>query len=511
MTALRLLAVGDLHLGRRARRLPPSFGAHAEDLTPEAAWRGCVKLALDSQVEAVLLAGDVVERIEDRFRAYTALEAGVAELTEAGVRVLGVTGNHDVEALPRLAARLPAFELLGAGGRWERASLADGALGLWGWSFPERTVRSNPLASFPGRAEGGSAEIGLIHADLDAGQSPYAPVPRADLSASGLDAWLVGHVHQPDDLTVERPMGYLGSVLGTDPGESGARGPWLVEVAGPGQVRCQPCPIAPLRFERIEVRAETVSPAESEDSDQHGLETTEDLADRLDQHLREQVLPDLAESLGAELDAVRAMGVRVVLTGAVSDRMAWREACDALASTASGAARGLTDVECRREGTTLYVEKLELAVEQAVDLAELARDDTYPGLLARRLLALESMDEEGEALLERAESSTGAQFARFSSGGQPPSPAQRRQELREQLLRSGRDALDELLAQAQRLEQTAAPAMVPAGATTSSKSEASTDAEPAAVLPTSAENSPESPTETSEAANGAATEEEAQA
>lgn len=447
MTALRLLAVGDLHLGRRARRLPPSFGSNAEELTPEAAWRACVKLAQERDVDAVLLAGDVVERIEDRFRAYTALEAGVSELTEAGIRVLGVTGNHDVEALPRLAARLPKFELLGAGGRWERADLGNGALGLWGWSFPERSVRQNPLADFPGRSAGGAAEIGLLHADLDAGASPYAPVPRTDLTASALDAWLVGHVHQPDDLTGERPMGYLGSVLGTDPGEAGARGPWLVEVAGPGEVRCTPCPLAALRWERIEVDCATL---ENSDQEQEAA-SPDDLADRLDQHLRETVLPELAESIGADLDPVRALGVRVVLRGNVADRMAWREACDALESTATGAVRGMTDIEWSHRGTTFFVEKLELNAQQAVDLLELSRDDTYPGLLARRLVALERMDEEGDALIDRAEAAAGS-LVRVSAAGTPPTPAERREELRQHLLRAGRDALDELLAQGLRLK-----------------------------------------------------------
>jgi exonuclease SbcD len=489
VTALRLLAVGDLHLGRRARRLPPSFGSGAEELSPESAWRACVKLALEREVHAVLLAGDVVERIEDRFRAYTALEAGVAELTEAGIRVLGVTGNHDVEALPRLAARLPKFELLGAGGRWERVVLGagshgdpsdegPGAVAVWGWSFPERTVRHNPLGDFPGRSEGGAAEIGLLHADLDAGASPYAPVPRADLSASGLDAWLVGHVHQPDDLSGARPLGYLGSVLGTDPGEAGPRGPWLVEVAGPGQVRCTPCPIAALRWERVEVDCAAL------ESDEPEAAVAEDLADRLDQHLRETVLPELAATLGEDLDPVRALGVRVVLRGEVADRMAWRAACEALESTASGAPRGLTDIEWNHRGTTFFVEKLELAAQQAVDLVELARDDTYPGLLARRLVALERLDDEGEALLERAEAAAGA-FGRVSAAGTPPTPAERREELRQHLLRAGRDALDELLAQGQRLQSSAT--LVPRPAQDAEPAEA---AEPAQAAETATEETP---------------------
>ena len=97
----------------------------------------------------------------------------------------------------------------------------------------------------------GVAVLGVLHCDLDGPPtSPYAPVRRVDLERQSVDAWLLGHVHRPSDLSGDRPLGYLGSLSALDPGEPGAHGPWRVEVDGPGRVRATQVPLAPMRYEQ---------------------------------------------------------------------------------------------------------------------------------------------------------------------------------------------------------------------------------------------------------------------
>ena len=70
---LRLLFVGDIHLGRRPSRIPQDivdYGVNLAELTPNAAWNRAVNWAISNYIDAVVLAGDVVEGIEDRFEAY---------------------------------------------------------------------------------------------------------------------------------------------------------------------------------------------------------------------------------------------------------------------------------------------------------------------------------------------------------------------------------------------------------------------------------------------------------
>ena len=182
---MKILAVGDMHLGRTPSRLPPEL--HAPDLGPAEAWRRSVAAAVDEGVKAVLLAGDVVDRDDDFFEAYRALESGVNTLAEADIDVIGVAGNHDVKVLPRLVRHIARFRLLGEGGRWEpcRIEADRESVTLWGWSFPQARVLSSPL-------EGHSLDptpginLGLLHCDRDAGpDSPYAPTQPAGARARG--------------------------------------------------------------------------------------------------------------------------------------------------------------------------------------------------------------------------------------------------------------------------------------------------------------------------------------
>ncbi|RMF20195.1 MAG: DNA repair exonuclease, partial [Deltaproteobacteria bacterium] len=122
--AVKLLCIGDIHLGRRPGRLPSDlFAEEGAALGPLAAWRRAVDEAIDRRVDAVLLAGDVVEQEDDFYEAFAPLEEGVRRLQDAGIAVLAVAGNHDVAVLPRLARVIDSFRLLGAGGRWEEATV----------------------------------------------------------------------------------------------------------------------------------------------------------------------------------------------------------------------------------------------------------------------------------------------------------------------------------------------------------------------------------------------------
>ena len=147
-----ILAIGDVHLGTSCSGLPDAISSwriNPADLTPAAALRLAVDYAIERQVDAVLFAGDVVESTNARFEAMAPLEESARRLLDSGIEVIAVAGNHDVEALPRLAALIDGFTLLGAGGRWEAITLSkdDSPFAqVVGWSFGEAYVRQSPLA-----------------------------------------------------------------------------------------------------------------------------------------------------------------------------------------------------------------------------------------------------------------------------------------------------------------------------------------------------------------------------
>jgi DNA repair protein SbcD/Mre11 len=361
--ALKLLAVGDMHLGRRPSRLPGALVGQADELGPAGAWRRVVEAALAEGVDAVALAGDVVERENDFYEAYRSLHAGVTELAQAGIRVLGVAGNHDVQVLPRLADQIPEFHLVGRDGEWEAVPIEAGGerLTLWGWSFPRQQVGHSPLEGQRFERQGGS-NLGLLHCDRDQRGSPYAPVMSRELEAAGLDGWLLGHIHAPDALAGPSPSGYLGSVTGMDPGEPGARGPWLVTVER-GQVRqVSQWVLAPLRWQPIEL-------------DLNDLERPELAHDRLLERLK-----DIDGGFGELTLPPEAVGLRVNLVGRTrfGEEIIRQFSEDIREQVFIGA-----------HGTHYFIEKLISVTRPEIPLEELAGRDDPLGLLARRLRLLD--------------------------------------------------------------------------------------------------------------------------
>ena len=307
-----IMAIGDVHLGTRCSGVPgviSSWGIDPNELTPAVALRLAIDLAVEEQVDAVLFAGDVVESTNARFEAISPLEECIRRLLDSGIEVIAVAGNHDVEALPRMASLLEGFTLLGAGGRWESRTIEKDTAPvaeIIGWSFGERYVRQSPVAQLLSepleRVSSSVPRIGLLHADLNASGGTYAPIRQVELNDTGFDAWLLGHIHKPsiENLSARaesRPSGYLGSLTGLDPSETGPHGPWILRVREGGEIHLEHIPLAPMRWEQVSISVD-------------GLDHVEDVADRLMSEAANHV-----RRIGQEGPVPRAVGLIARLTG----------------------------------------------------------------------------------------------------------------------------------------------------------------------------------------------------
>jgi DNA repair exonuclease SbcCD nuclease subunit len=421
---MKLLCLGDIHLGRQPSRLSSELLEYVSrrELSPAEAWRRAVAEALRQEVDAVLLAGDVVEQNDDFYEAYGDLRQGVERLAGADVQVIAVAGNHDVKVLPRLANELPALRLLGRNGRWESVTVdaSDGSRAqIIGWSFPDVAVQSSPLvAGLPEREA--PTTIGLLHCDRDRPASRYAPVRSAELADAAVDAWLLGHIHKPDALSAPRPIGYLGSLTGMDPGESGPHGAWLLQINSGGAIGIEHSPLAPLRWEEIEVPVDALADADN----LHGLIV--------------EALNRLHRRIDAGAQKPRALGCRLRFTG----RTAHRRGIERVLAADDPR---LTPQEI---GDIVYfVHDWRLEALPALDLAELARAGDPVGLLARKLCCLRGGDSpERRILIQNARQQlAGAIASRHYAAlnAEPPDEQQTAAVLEAAAL----GALDELLAQ----------------------------------------------------------------
>jgi hypothetical protein len=225
----------------------------------------------------------------------------------------------------------------------------------------------------------------LLHADLDASGGHYAPITSRELNESGLDAWLLGHIHQPS-LPEGRAdsggtiSGYLGSLVGLDPSELGPRGPWLIRVAADGAIVTEHLPISPVRWERFDVQVD-----EEEGAD--------DLGDRL---LAEIVR--IGRSIETSGAAPKVLGLRPVLKGPTRHY-------DALCR---GVQEGRWNGLMRSSGQMLvFIDKVIDRLELAHDLDELALGDDPAALMAAQLCTLRMPSDARDTLLCEARNALG--------------------------------------------------------------------------------------------------------
>jgi DNA repair protein SbcD/Mre11 len=364
---MKILCGGDLHLGRRSSRLgtETESGAHSA----AAAWHAMVELAIEERVGLVALSGDLVDRANRYFEAFGPLERGVRRLTAAGIPVTAVAGNHDHDVLPRLAASFgKGFRLLGAGGRWEGFTVqAEGApaLHVVGWSFPAERVARSPLERLPPLPRDGVPVLGLLHADLEQPASPYAPVRAAELRGTSAAFWLLGHLHAPrlHEEAGAAPILYPGSPQALDPGEPGAHGAWIVEIA-PGRLpAARFVPLSSVRYETVEVDAGGVAEPEE-----------------LDRRVAEGVRSALEEVMAEGCGPLRHLACRVRVTG----RTPLHRLVEARLRAGAG------ELEAEHGEVRARIERVEVETRPAVELAEVARAGDAPGVLARFVLALDA-------------------------------------------------------------------------------------------------------------------------
>jgi DNA repair exonuclease SbcCD nuclease subunit len=286
-----------------------------------------------------------------------------------------------------LAALIDGFEVLGSGGQWESQTITKNQqpiVEIVGWSFGERFVRQSPLAQLLAEplepVSSTIPRIGLLHADLDASGGHYAPIRQIELDNTGYDAWLLGHIHKPSlqnslDSGDTAPSGYLGSLVGLDPSETGLHGPWLIKVSGHGDLRLEHVPLAPLRWEQLSVSVD-------------GLEYVEDVPDKLLGEA-EKFVRQLSEAGTAP----RALGLRVRLEGASHQYEEIRQQVSAGDWNVLG--RVIDD-------TGVFFNKIIDSMELQFNLTELAAADDPAALMARRILSLQHGDDQSAALLDQA-------------------------------------------------------------------------------------------------------------
>lgn len=236
---MQFIHAADLHIDSPLRGLDNHAGAPAERLrsATRQAFVALIDLAIERQVDLLILAGDIYDGEWNDFRTGLFFHAQLARLARHAIRVFIARGNHDAQSV--ITRQLPAQDHVRvfSARRAETCLLDDMKVAVHGRSFPERAVQEDFVPAYPAPVPG-CFNIGVLHTSLtgSADHGTYAPTSMAALVNTGYDYFALGHIHARQVVRVSSPrIVFSGNLQGRHARETGPKGCEIVTVVD-GQI-----------------------------------------------------------------------------------------------------------------------------------------------------------------------------------------------------------------------------------------------------------------------------------
>jgi DNA repair protein SbcD/Mre11 len=239
---MRFIHAADLHLDTAFVARSEAVRTRLRDSSRMALCR-LVDLALQEEVDAVILAGDLFDGERLSFQTERLLAAEMVRLADAAIPVVYATGNHDPGQSTSRAASLDwppnvhlvrgphpvRIEIHGAQGS------VVGSITAVGHGHSE--VEEDLVPLFP-PTMGAGAHVAVLHATVlgtpqAAAHARYAPTDLDSLIATGYHYWALGHIHLREELSASPGIHYSGNTQGRSIRECGPKGCLLVDLTEP--------------------------------------------------------------------------------------------------------------------------------------------------------------------------------------------------------------------------------------------------------------------------------------
>ncbi|MCP5413592.1 MAG: DNA repair exonuclease [Chromatiaceae bacterium] len=352
---MQFIHAADIHLDSALHGLERYEGAPVDEIrsATRRAFDNLVDLAIDEEVQFVLLVGDLYDGDWKDYNTGLYFVDRMHRLREAGIRVFVVAGNHDAASQITKHLRLPENVSLFSTKHPEQVILDDLDVVIYGQGFATRAVTDDISQAYP-QGDPQLFNIGLLHTCLDGkpGHEPYAPCTIDGLRSKGYQYWALGHVHKREVISEEPWIVFPGNIQGRHVRELGPKGCTLVTVEH-GEI------------ETVEHRDLDVFRWARCDLDVSSSETVDDVYERVRGALQNE--SDAAEG--------RPVAVRLVLLGACAahsrlqaNHERWVQEYRALATGVSGAG--------------VWLEKVSIKTSSPISNGDgLDRDDALSGLL----------------------------------------------------------------------------------------------------------------------------------
>lgn len=245
---LKVLHAADLHLDSPFSGLSPEQAALRREEQRQLLDR-LSELAVEAQVDLVLLAGDLL----DTGRLYPqTVQALAAALGRIPVPVFLAPGNHDPynAASPYALPIWPDNVHIFSSPQPQAVQLPQLGCTVYGAAFTQEQNELSPLEGFCAQSDG--LQLMVLHGNT-AGAG-YAPILPGQIARSGLDYLALGHIHQASGLQQAGPTfwAYPGCPEGRGFDETGEKGALVVELEA-GRAQARFVPLAAHRYEIIQV------------------------------------------------------------------------------------------------------------------------------------------------------------------------------------------------------------------------------------------------------------------
>ncbi len=297
---VKLIHTADVHLDSPLR----SLALRNESLSRQvraasrSSFRHIIDLAIEHEVAALLICGDLFDGNERSAKTAAFLTAQLDRLNNRAIKVFYIKGNHDAENPITRGMDFPSnMHVFGA--RGGKVEINEIGVCVHGVSFGSKHAPESLLPKF-GNPAAGMINIGMLHSSLagSAHHNIYAPCTLRELSDIGFDYWALGHIHARQIYSQDPWIVMPGIPQGRDAGESGPKSATLINIEDQ-TISISELSTSEVEFGQLEINAT-------------GLEEPEDL--------RKQISAEFAER-ASSLQSPRAF-LTVHLKG--TSNLAWQ-------------------------------------------------------------------------------------------------------------------------------------------------------------------------------------------
>lgn len=253
--------LSDLHLDTPFSGIGKEMESLQQQLVkaPFEAFERGITVAVNRQVDAVVIAGDVYDSIRQTLYAQYFFIQQLERLNEAHIPVLLIHGNHDFIASDAPQMQLPDnvyqfntdrvsyFDIETSAGETAR---------FYGFSYTSRWIKERKVTQFPINPRATDYTIGIYHGSregMESGAGNYAPFAVSEMLDKQYDYWALGHIHQAHRLNDAPIIQYAGNLQGRHRNEVGDKGAFLVTLSKDSQPKSEFIPLSHIVWQTVEI------------------------------------------------------------------------------------------------------------------------------------------------------------------------------------------------------------------------------------------------------------------